>query len=541
MKIKQLLFVFLFLAVLCFVGCSDDSDDNVGYSVIPTTDVKLFVTIPDNIIPQDCGNIIAKIGYNCTAGSFETEDPILFNRETGILEFVAIGDNIRITSLKFYDDSSVKASAGIYAFAWWNLVAGVGNGGTIDLSTNRFAGGTGTEADPYLVANPYQLSNVRDDLGGFYRQIQDIYFEGSCGMIASLNEDKTISFIDDHTNAPFYNDGSGWTPIGTDTDSFIGYYDGGGYIIDDLFINAEDTVNIGLFAALGVAEDSSVSATVKNLTIGKNSFFNLSSGVFDTALGGIVGANYTGGTVSCCCNMGTLVASGAGEHIDAAGVVGANFTGGTVSGCCNTGIVTGISEADGEVCVGGIAGFNLAAISGCCNTGINTAIRETEGKVCAGGIVGENDHMVSGCYNTGIISGTGTGLICIGGIVGDNDSELSNCNNTGTVASVGAAGSVYAGGIAGDGTNGTITNTFYLTGTADQGIGIGGGDVVEINASQARNETDITVGDSTVILNDHLNAGAGEKLWVVNTKEDNVLGEGILKGFSVFSWQLVEN
>lgn len=44
-----------------------------------------------------------------------------------------------------------------------------------------------------------------------------------------------------------YNIGEGWLPIGTETNSFTGNFNGNGHIIENLYINRPDMANVGLF------------------------------------------------------------------------------------------------------------------------------------------------------------------------------------------------------------------------------------------------------------------------------------------------------
>ena len=89
----------------------------------------------------------------------------------------------------------------------------------------EFAGGSGTEGDPYLVATADHLNNVRNHLDQHFRQIADL-------------------------DLSFYRSGSGWNPIGTSTDRFTGTYDGNGYTISDLFIKQAGEWNVRIPAGL---------------------------------------------------------------------------------------------------------------------------------------------------------------------------------------------------------------------------------------------------------------------------------------------------
>jgi len=78
----------------------------------------------------------------------------------------------------------------------------------------QFAGGSGTEADPWLIRTPENLDSLRYYLGAdnddkYYKQIADI----------------------DLGVAP-WNVGEGWEPIGRDSTFFMGNYDGDGFKIE---------------------------------------------------------------------------------------------------------------------------------------------------------------------------------------------------------------------------------------------------------------------------------------------------------------------
>ncbi len=167
---------------------------------------------------------------------------------------------------------------------------------TISLSTNaQFSGGSGTEADPYLVSTVSDLNEVRNNLDSYFVQTKNLYLGGY-----------------DHNN-----DGGGWMPIagaGTGT-RFTGHYNGQGFVIYNLTINRPNTDNIGLFGHIGVDDDvtdisihdlgvvnASVSGargvgalvgrvTANQHTIIEYSFARGGSVTGDGATGGLVGSN----------------------------------------------------------------------------------------------------------------------------------------------------------------------------------------------------------------------------------------------------------
>ena len=107
-------------------------------------------------------------------------------------------------------------------------------------NASLFSGGAGTSADPYLIETATHLNNVRECLTG------QIYFTQTDNI--DLQEDGP--------------DGPGWLPIGSETSDannaaqnnlrFTGFYDGNGFIVENLFINRPATNNVGLFGVIGL-------------------------------------------------------------------------------------------------------------------------------------------------------------------------------------------------------------------------------------------------------------------------------------------------
>ena len=80
--------------------------------------------------------------------------------------------------------------------------------------TQEFAGGTGTEEDPFLIATVDHLNNVRNHLNANFKMIADI----TCDDFAN-------------TGDYFVDLASGFNPIGASYSAFTGSFDGNGYYI----------------------------------------------------------------------------------------------------------------------------------------------------------------------------------------------------------------------------------------------------------------------------------------------------------------------
>ena len=125
-----------------------------------------------------------------------------------------------------------------------------------------------------------------------YELIADIEFDS--------NQDKIISSEDE-----FWNDGSGWLPIGIDGSTpFATTFKGNGHIIRNLYINRPETDIVGLF---GYLSDSGV--TISELAV-------------TTAGQGVTGRNYVGviAGYSINANLNSLYISGTVTSITNAGV-----------------------------------------------------------------------------------------------------------------------------------------------------------------------------------------------------------------------------
>ena len=103
--------------------------------------------------------------------------------------------------------------------------------------TQEFAGGSGVENDPYLIATKEQLNNVRNHLSAHFKLLFDIEFNNS----------------DFAEGGAFYNEGAKFEPIGNFSDPFTGSFDGNYHTIKNLCINAyssSDDLYAGVFGCI---------------------------------------------------------------------------------------------------------------------------------------------------------------------------------------------------------------------------------------------------------------------------------------------------
>ena len=190
-----------------------------------------------------------------------------------------------------------------------------------------------------------------------------------------------------------------WTPIGTETVTFDGSYDGGGFTLANLYIDRPSRNYTGLFGAIGGG------SLLRNVYV----LSGVVSG--DQRTGGVCGQNY-GGTIEVCRNRADV----SGNHY-VGGVCGYNNTKATLTGCYNTGSVSATAHY-----VGGVCGYNYyATIDACYNTGSVSAAGNNVGGVCG---MNNNWAYLIACYSTGSVSGTGNN---VGGVCGNNLFLMYTC------------------------------------------------------------------------------------------------------------------
>ena len=355
-----------------------------------------------------------------------------------------------------------------------------------------FAGGSGTEEDPYQIADGAQLAllaqqaNDGDTDGVYYVLTRDIDLGG----------------------LP-------WTPIGTYQwayCTFEGCFDGGFHRITGLFVDASvtyadtDEVYAGLFGYVdcGMIRDLAVSGTVQST----RSAHPTVGGV----AGNLVGESYTiwneslttvrGSVVSGCSFSGSVTVTAKGEDdrdghaiAYAGGIAGFVGNKSAVMDCRNDGAVT--CNSSHESYTGGVAGLTRNLISRCVNNGDVTSVSDRAQRShivqwdsnCAGGIAGVNvgifqSAAIEACMNTGSVTARG-GSITVGGVAGTNyldyggnyNAAVRSCCSTGPVTGSGAL-DASVGGVAGSVSNGTQILNCYSAGSVAGGDGARTGGVV---------------------------------------------------------------
>lgn len=230
--------------------------------------------------------------------------------------------------------------------------------------------------------------------------------------------------------------GADWTPIGNASTIYTGTFDGQNHTISGMTLENAESYS-GLFG--------NVTGTVRDFTV--TGSITITGDETVSRVGGAVGSLGTasvGGTVSGVTSGVNITVSAGNDHIG--GVVGSmpKNSSPTVENCVYTGDIN-ITVAAGSVA--GVVGYiRTGTIQNCANWGgisINTG-----GNGSVGGILGYCNNSkiyIRNCYNSGGIAAEGTANV--GAIVGNNRDDNNH---------VGQA---------------TVSNCYYLTGSADKGQG----------------------------------------------------------------------
>ncbi len=315
-----------------------------------------------------------------------------------------------------------------------------------------FAGGTGTELDPYQITTCEQLQAINQDLDAYYELTSNIDCSGTSTWNSNENEwvDGIVGgeLIPDDYEGVINNGYFGFEPIGQDNNindgglGFTGTFDGNDFTISDVWIFRKTTDFAGIF---GFASN----ATIRNLT------------VVDV---NIVGGNNTGGIL------------GYGDNVTLQDLTNENgmvraylaYYGGGIAGSVQAGsflenlsVINGVVHGSGNT-IGGLVGYVYdSTVSG------SSTSADVDGGEYIGGAFGYVDTSVIATVEaTGNVeSNLDEGLFAktgryAGGLAGRiTNSQVNDSFATGNVNSE----SEYAGGFAGRVDDSTIINS-YATG-----------------------------------------------------------------------------
>ena len=305
----------------------------------------------------------------------------------------------------------------------------------------------------------YQISTV-DELIWFAKQVNG----GNTAISGVLTADIDLSGIN-------------WTPIGSNTNKFAGSFDGAGYAIKNLTIDYQTAASgerlyLGLFGYVEGTKDHR--AAIKNLTVQGSVNASSDFSVYTGDVAGVVAyGSYVdiSGVIS---RINVSVDAKVGNACGVGGLAGVLIDS-TMTNCGNEGNVSGVKNLGG-LCYELYAG----TMTGCYNTGAVSA-----SGTYVGGLMGyAKQATIKDVYNTGAVS---TAKNLVGGLVGVMEkSSLTNGYSTGKVT-VAESGGNAVGAVVG--TADTLSNIYYLEGTADKAVGNGDATAAAKTAGELKAKT----------------------------------------------------
>ncbi len=260
-----------------------------------------------------------------------------------------------------------------------------------------FAGGSGTEDDPYQIEDVHQLQNISLDLGAHYELIDDI----------------------DASETSEWNDGAGFEPIGNKSAQFTGIFNGNDFSIEELYINRTEDDYVGLFSSID-KEANIESVFLNDSNISGNRYVGSIAGRSDGTISsvGVQGdlnatGRYVGGLVGF--NNESVIFDSyyigdiAGYNSYVGGIVGLN------SGLINYTHANGNMYGTNDL--GGLVGVNKGTVRS------SSTNAEVSGRSRVGLLIGANSGFIQDSYSLGDVNGTSNS---IGGLLGSNDGSLYN-------------------------------------------------------------------------------------------------------------------
>ena len=320
-----------------------------------------------------------------------------------------------------------------------------------------FAGGTGTESDPYQIANGTELAY----------------------LASSVNSGETYTGKNFVLTANIDLNGLPWTPIGNSFSDallegsnyriFAGNFDGNGYTISNVSIGSETApLEADVFGLFGAT-----AGKISNLNLDTVSIHGIakiaSIGAVIGFAGGLVG--YSGGSIENCHVTGLAMDMSAQSNVRRAaaywvgGLVGVLDETQFINECSVSGSIT---EKAGEGSIGGLIGeLGKAAKITYSRSDVTVNVKaDSRGGADVGGFIGKGngktdaETIIRNCYATGNVTGGAYTGGFAGGLWGLN---IKNCYASGNVSQAAAAMASFVGTDASDPNYyGSITSCFAI-------------------------------------------------------------------------------
>ncbi|QOR36844.1 hypothetical protein IMX26_08560 [Clostridium sp. 'deep sea'] len=272
--------------------------------------------------------------------------------------------------------------------------------------STEFAGGDGSESNPYQIASASQLAYLAQLINN--------------STTNSTYADKHYLLINNIKLG--YKE---WTPIGTGANSFKGKFNGGNKVVSYMTIGVPTNLNsnqpvCGLFGCLN-------NAVIENVTVENVLINSTKNGV---VIGGISAHAKDGSVITSCYVNGLAKCDAEGSNY--------NVVGGLI-GYANNNVLVKNSYASASLTCNGSKTYSGALIG-----------------------VSQNNTRVVNCYALGSVTGNGLTHNYLGGLVGYvlSSTTINNCYTTVDIIGV-RNNTASVGGIIGYNHGGTVVNCYY--------------------------------------------------------------------------------
>ncbi len=316
------------------------------------------------------------------------------------------------------------------------------DGGAWDGSiATAFAGGTGTESDPYQIADGAQLAYLASEVN------KGQPYENACFVLTADID------LGNHDWTPIGNSFSDALLGGTDYSVFAGNLDGKGHTVSNISIGTEsaplESDVFGLFGATGGKLSNLNLDGVTIYGIAKN--VNVSSYVYVIGLAGALTGSASGPVENCHVANLSMTMRAPDSGMTAAywigGLVGALDGSQYIDECSVSGRIT---ETSGKGSIGGLIGeLGRAAKITYSHADVALNVKpDYYGAADVGGLIGKGngekdpETVISNCYATGTVTGGTYSGGFAGSLWGLN---IKNCYATGDVTGAFASMATFAG------------------------------------------------------------------------------------------------
>ncbi|MCL2040043.1 MAG: hypothetical protein FWG85_06405 [Bacteroidetes bacterium] len=315
------------------------------------------------------------------------------------------------------------------------------------LFAQTFSGGTGTEADPYLISNIADIEELTN--------LVNVGYAPGSGNWSNGKYFRVTQDITDGVKIPI-----GRVIFSSNLNGdFSGYFDGGNHKI-----TLEIEINTGLILGglFGRTRDATIINTIVDGYVRCNSLVGehmagvvghsidcLIKNCINYANITIIGATGAAGivgrasdvTIEDCINAGTIEVYGVGNIYSPASVSGivdmlnlGSFKS-TIKNCLNIGDILNKVSIKSYCRTSGIVAYAVNAdIINCINSGFIYAEVGNEPQSGVGGILGSVysgatlNATISNCINTGVIEGNANVGAIAGSIISDGNITITNCH-----------------------------------------------------------------------------------------------------------------